>query len=97
MVKEVLDTGLTEWRCRSYTARDLEDHYVLCGHRMLAKESKKVLDMMNQKYERNPTMSTADKEKRLRYAQRRRDWETRGMYPDAGQSLMEKYVSVCRD
>jgi hypothetical protein len=97
MVKEVLDTGLTEWRCRSYTAKELEGHYVFCGHRMSAKESKRVLDMMSQKYERNPTISTVDKEKRLGCARRRRHWETRGMYPDAGQPLMEKYVLQCPD
>jgi hypothetical protein len=64
---------------------------------MLAKESKKVLEMVGQKYERNPTISEVEKEKRLRCAQKRRHWETRGMYPDAGQPLMEKYVSLCRD
>jgi hypothetical protein len=56
-----------------------------------------VLDMIGQKYEHNPTITTVDKDKRLRYAQRRRHWETRGMYPDAGQPLMEKYVSWRRD
>jgi hypothetical protein len=60
---------------------------------MLAKESKKVLEIVRRKYERNPTMSVVDTEKRLRYTKKRRNWETRGMYPDAGQPLMEKYVA----
>lgn len=59
---------------------------------MSAKESKKVFDMIGRKYEHNPTVSAVDKEKRLRYAQKRRDWETRRLYPDVGQPLMEKYV-----
>lgn len=91
-MKEVFDTGLTQWRCRLYTARDLEEHYVLCGHRMSAQESSRVLDLIRRKYEHNPTISVAEKEKRLRYVQRRREWETQGMYPDVGQPLMEKFV-----
>jgi hypothetical protein len=93
-VKEVLEKVLTE--CRSYTARDLEEHYVLCGHRMLGQESKRVLDMIGLKYEHNPTINADDKGRRLRYVQKRREWDTQGMYPDVGQPLMEKFVLSVR-
>jgi hypothetical protein len=81
---------------RSFTARDLEEHYVRCGHRMSARESGKVLDRVAGKYERNPTKGAVEKATRLRCAQKRREWETRGMYPEAGQPLMDKYVAPWR-
>jgi hypothetical protein len=85
---------LTSRWCRSYTARDLEEHYVRCGHRMSAAESKRVLAMVAAKYERNPTKGVAEKVVRLRCARKRREWETRGMYPEAGQPLMDGFVVV---
>jgi hypothetical protein len=77
---------------RLYTARDLEFHYVRCGHRMSAEESRKVFGKIDGKYERNPMKGVAEKKRRLRCAQQRRQWETRGMYPEAGQVLMERFV-----
>ena len=82
---------------RSYTARELESHYVRCGHRMSAKESGRVFDRINGKYERNPMKGAAEKERRMRCAQKQRDWETRGMYPEVGQVLMERYVGRVRE
>lgn len=79
------------WR-RSYTARDLELHYIRCGHRMSAKESGNVLRKAEGKYERNPMVGAAEKKRRLCCTAKRREWETRGMYPETGQALMEKYV-----
>ena len=96
LAKEVLGVGLTKRRCRSYTARDLEEHYVFCGHRMSARESKVVFGTISRKYERNPTINVVEKERRLRYLQRRREWETQGMYPGDGQPLMEKFVLSVR-
>lgn len=82
---------------RSYTARDLECHYIRCGHRMSAEESGRVLGRVDGKYERNPMVGVAEKKRRIRCAQKRRDWETRGMYPEAGQLLMEEYVRRARE
>lgn len=89
---EVGGVVLTGRRRRSYTARDLELHYSRCGHRMSAKESGFVLRKVEGKYERNPMVGAAEKKRRLQFAEKRRDWETGGMYPEKGQALMEKYV-----
>ncbi len=78
-----------------YTAKELESHYVLCGHRMLGEESRRVFGMISGKYERNPTIKPAEKEKRLQCLQRRRDWETRRLYPDVGQPLVDGYLESC--
>ena len=59
---------------------------------MLNVESERVLDKIKGKYERNPMVSAVEKKRRVRCAQQRRKWETRGMYPERGQKLMEKYV-----
>ena len=83
-----------DWVSKSYTARDLEDHYVRCGHRMSAKESQKVLRLMVGKYERNPTKGMLEGKRRSRYVQRRRNWETGGLYPEVGQPLMEAFVAM---
>jgi len=71
---------------------DLEAHYVRCGHRMSAKESERVFARMRGKHERNPTTTAAEGLERLRRVRRRREWETRKMYPEAGQTLMEKFI-----
>ena len=55
-----------------------------------------MLSRIGGKYERNPMVGVAEKKRRLRCAQKRRDWETGGMYPEAGQLLMELYVRRAR-
>jgi len=79
-------------RCRAYTAKDLSEHYVKCGYRMSAKESRKIFDMVSRKYEHNKMVQTKEAQKRLVWLKRRREWETRGLYPESGQPLMERYV-----
>ena len=79
------------WR-RSYTARDLELHYIRCGHRMSAKESGNVLRKAEGKYERNPVVGAAEKKRRLcRTSETTRVGDARDV-PETGQALMEKYV-----
>ena len=63
-----------------------------CGHRMSGEESERVLGRMRGKYERNPTTTVAEGNARLGRAWKRRDWETRKMYPEIGQTLMEKFI-----
>ena len=81
---------------RSYTARDLESHYVRCGHRISAEESGRVLGRIDAKYERNPMVGGVERRRRLQCIRKRRHWETRGMYPETGQLLMEQYVRRAR-
>lgn len=89
-MREGHEKGLT--RCRGYTAKDLSEHYVRCGHRMSAKESRKVFDIVSGKYEHNKMVQTKVAQKKLEWLQRRREWETRGLYRESGQPLMERYI-----
>ena len=61
---------------------------------MSAKESGNVLRKaeVEEKYERNPVVVQRSQKRRLCRTAKRREWETRGMYPETGQALMEKYV-----
>ena len=77
---------------RSYTARELAIHYARCGHRMSAKESGRVMEKLQGKYERNPMIKAAEKSRKLECAERQRNWETKGLYPEEGQRSVEMYV-----
>ena len=78
--------------CRLYTARDLENHFVRCAHRMTAAESSRVLSKFGGKLERNPMIALPERLRRMAHVQKRREWETRGFYPEEGQPLMDGYV-----
>jgi hypothetical protein len=82
--------------CRSYTVKDLSEHYVKCGHRMSAEESEKVMEIVSGKYSRNPQMETKEALKKLAWLKKRRDWATNGLYPESRQPLMEKFVAQWR-
>jgi hypothetical protein len=62
---------------------------------MSAEESERVLKVVSGKYERNPLMGNSAP-KKLVLTKRRRDWETRGLYPERGQRLMERFVAPWR-
>ena len=79
-------------RDRSYTAREMESHFVRCGHRLSAGESRKALLKVRGKYERNPMIRPAEMERRLGHVEKRRDWETRKLFPEEGQCLMDGYL-----
>lgn len=76
---------------RSFTAKDLEEHYVWCGHRFSGEESSRVLVALEGKFGRNPMKTAADGAARVQLVQRKRQWTTRGMYRERGQRLMERY------
>jgi ribosomal protein L24E len=62
---------------------------------MSAEESERVLKVVSGKYERNPLIGNSAP-KKLLWTKRRRDWETRGLYPESGQPLMESFVAPWR-
>ncbi len=76
---------------RSFTAKDLEEHYVLCGHRLSGEESSRLLEALEGKFARNPMKTAADGAVRVQLVQRKRQWTTRGMYRERGQRLIERY------
>lgn len=88
--------GVVLTRCSAYTAKDLSEHYVQCGHRMSAKESTKIFDMVSRRYEHNKMVQTKEAQRRLGWLKRRREWATRGLYREVGQALMQRYVAECR-
>jgi hypothetical protein len=81
---------------RYYTVQDLSEHYVRCGHRLSGVESEKILDMVSGKYSRNPRMGEKEAEKKLAWLKKRRKSQTKGLYRESGQSLMQKYVAAWR-
>ena len=77
---------------RSYTARELAIHYARCGHRMSARESGRVKERLRGKYERNPMIKVEEKRRKLECAERQRNLETKGLYPEEGQRTVETYL-----
>lgn len=82
-------------RGRSYTVKDLAAHYGKCGHRMSAVESERVLDIVSGKYSRNPQVDKKEADKKVAWLRKRRNWATRGLYPESRQPLMERFVVPC--
>jgi hypothetical protein len=63
---------------------------------MSAEESESVLKVVSGKYERNPLMDNDAILKKLVWTKKRRDWETRGLCPESGQPLIERFVAPWR-
>lgn len=57
----------------------------------------KVIDTIKGKYERNPTVHRREAKKRLDMLEKRKMWATKGMYPDTGQILIDKFTKKRRE